>query len=44
MKLSANTIKILQNFATIQPSILIRSGNVLSTKSLQGGIIARATA
>ena len=31
MKLSANTIDVLKNFATINPSIYIRPGNILAT-------------
>ena len=34
MKLSATTIEILKNYATINPSILVKPGNVLATVSL----------
>jgi len=43
MKLSANTVDILKNYATINPSILIREGSILSTCSPQKSIFARAT-
>lgn len=43
MKLSAETIEILKNYATVNPSILVREGNVLSTCSPQKSIYARAT-
>jgi hypothetical protein len=43
MKLSANTVDILKNYATINPSILVREGSVLSTCSPQKSIFARAT-
>ena len=42
MKLSDNTINILKNFATINPSILIREGNVIRTIALSGNIAASA--
>lgn len=31
MKLSENTISVLKNFATINPTLLVRPGNVIST-------------
>lgn len=43
MKLSEQTIGILKNFATINPSVLIKAGNVMSTMSPQKTIIAKAT-
>ena len=33
MKLSARTLQILKNFATINPSLLFKPGNVLTTIS-----------
>ena len=43
MKLSENTINILKNFATINPSLLVNPGNVLSTVSPIKSILAKAT-
>jgi len=43
MKISAKTIGILKNFSTINPSIVIKEGNVLSTMSTSKTIIAKAT-
>lgn len=43
MKLSSETISILKNFSTINPSILFKKGNVVSTMSPLKTIIARAT-
>jgi hypothetical protein len=42
MKLSENTINILKNFSTINPSILVKEGNTISTISQQKSIFARA--
>ena len=42
MKLGENTIKILKNFSGINPSIYIRSGSLLATKSIAGNILAEA--
>lgn len=42
MKLSVETLNLLRNFASIQPSILIQKGNVISTKSLANNIVAIA--
>lgn len=42
MKLSENTITILKNFSTINPSIYIRNGNVLRTIAMSGNIAASA--
>ncbi|CAB5221490.1 sliding clamp [uncultured Caudovirales phage] len=43
MKLSESTLNILKNFSTINPSILVKEGNVLSTISPQRSIFAKAT-
>jgi len=43
MKLSENTISVLKNFATINPSVLIKQGNTIATISPQRTILARAT-
>ena len=43
MKISEQTLKILKNFATINPSILIRPGSILSTQTIAGTIVAEAT-
>lgn len=43
MKLEARTMQILKNFATINPSMLFRDGNVQSTIGPQKNILARAT-
>lgn len=42
MKLSENTINVLKNFSTINPSILFNSGNVLKTISPVKTVYARA--
>lgn len=42
MKLEARTMQILKNFATINPSMLFRDGNVQSTIGPQKNILARA--
>jgi hypothetical protein len=42
MKLSDNTISILKNFATINPSIYIRKGNILRTIAMSGNIASMA--
>jgi hypothetical protein len=42
MKISPNTITILKNFANINPSIVVKSGNILSTISPNKTIIAKA--
>ena len=42
MKLSDNTLAILKNFASINPSILVRPGSTLSTISQQKSIFAKA--
>ena len=41
MKLSPETIRVLENFNTINPSILITPGNVLRTQSVTKSIFAR---
>jgi hypothetical protein len=43
MKLSDETISVLQNFQTINPSIVISSGNVIRTISVPETIFAKAT-
>jgi hypothetical protein len=40
MKLSDNTIEVLKNFSTINPSLAFRAGNVLRTVSPQKNILA----
>lgn len=42
MKLSENTISILKNFASINQSILVKSGNKLRTISVMKNILAEA--
>jgi hypothetical protein len=42
MKLSDNTICILKNFSSINPSIYIRKGNTLRTIAMSGNIAATA--
>lgn len=42
MKLSNETIEILKNFKAINPGILFKPGNVISTRSQQDNILARA--
>jgi hypothetical protein len=42
MKLDNSTVNVLKNFATINPSILIKEGNVLSTISPTKTILARS--
>ena len=42
MKISEKTLNYLKNFASINPSILIKKGNILSTVSPQKNIMARA--
>ncbi|MGL5579399.1 MAG: LCP family protein [Cetobacterium sp.] len=42
MKLSKATLEILANFAVINPSIYLRSGNVISTKSVNNVTYAEA--
>jgi hypothetical protein len=43
MKLSANTVEVLKNYSTINPSILVKPGNVLSTIHPQRAIFAKTT-
>ncbi len=43
MKLSENTINILKNQAVINPALLVKPGNVLSTVSPVKSIFAKAT-
>jgi gp45 sliding clamp, C terminal len=42
MKLSENTINILKNFASINPSLLVNPGNALTTMSVNKSIFAVA--
>lgn len=42
MKLSPNTITILKNFSSINPSIYIREGNIIRTIAMSGNIAASA--
>ena len=42
MKLSEETLKVLKNFAGINPSILIKPGNNISTQAIAGNIVAEA--
>lgn len=43
MKLSKHAVSILQNFQSINPSIVIREGNVLRTMSSTETVFAKAT-
>lgn len=43
MQLSLQTLNILKNFSTINPSIVIKPGNVLTTISPSKTILAKAT-
>jgi len=43
MQLSVKTIDVLKNFSTINPSIVLKPGNVISTISPNKTIMARAT-
>lgn len=42
MKITEQTLKVLKNFASINPSILIRKGSMLATQSIAGNIVAEA--
>jgi len=42
MKISKNTLNILKNFASINPSLYVNEGNIIKTISAQKTIIARA--
>ena len=42
MKLSKRTKEILNNFVSINDSIIFQEGNTISTKSIEGNVIARA--
>lgn len=42
MKLSTNTVEVLKNFASINPNILIRAGDSVSTISAGKNIFAKA--
>ena len=43
MKISKQTVEILRNFASINQNILIREGNVLSTRTVSKNLFASAT-
>ena len=43
MKISEQTIEILKNFATVNPSIAFKAGNKIRTVSEQKNILAVAT-
>jgi hypothetical protein len=43
MKFSANTFSVLKNFSSINPSVMLRAGNVLKTISPQKTVMAVAT-
>lgn len=43
MQLSAKSVNVLKNFSTINPSIVLKPGNVISTISPNKTIVARAT-
>lgn len=43
MKISSETIAILKNYSTINPSVLFKPGNTLTTMSMQKSIFAKAT-
>ena len=42
MKIDANTLNVLKNFAKINPSILIQEGNTLKTISTSKTIMAKS--
>lgn len=42
MKLSENTINIMKNFSTINPSLLVNPGDVLTTMAPMKGVFAKA--
>ena len=43
MKISSQTLQVLKNFASINPNLLVKPGNVLSTISTNKNIFAKAT-
>ena len=43
MKISTQTLQVLKNFASINPNLLVKPGNVLSTISTNKNIFAKAT-
>lgn len=43
MKLSSRTLQVLKNFSSINPSLLFKTGNVLTTMSPMKTVMARAT-
>jgi hypothetical protein len=42
MKLETETLDILKNFASINPSLMVKAGNVIKTISLSSSVIAKA--
>jgi hypothetical protein len=43
MKLSNDTVTVLKNFSTINPNLVIKAGNTISTMSAMKNIVAKAT-
>lgn len=43
MKLDQRTLQVLKNYSSINPSILFREGNVVTTKTPTGTVFAKAT-
>jgi hypothetical protein len=43
MKLETETLDVLKNFAQINPSLMVRKGNILKTVSLTHSVVAKAT-
>ena len=43
MKLSNGTVTVLKNFSTINPNLVIKAGNTISTMSAMKNIVAKAT-
>lgn len=43
MKLTSRTLQVLKNFSTINPSLLFKTGNVITTMSPNKTVMARAT-
>lgn len=43
MKISAQTLQVLKNYSSINPNLLVRAGNVLSTISTNKNIFAKTT-
>ena len=42
MKLSNGTVTVLKNFSTINPNLVIKAGNTISTMSAMKNIVAKA--